>query len=146
MGYYLWSGEFWMMLWRRRSNLFLSFQEMVQAKDPPSHYLTKLRTYLDPKASRSHRVSFERLIFFIINAEIIKVQINSCARESREKWFHKNSPSQTMFGHDINLRACMFCLSVDVERRKTFDRNHHNIKKLRNSLGAVSKCDRAIVK
>lgn len=32
-------------------------QEMVQAKDPPSHYLTKLRTYLDPKASRSHRVS-----------------------------------------------------------------------------------------
>lgn len=32
-------------------------QERVQAKDPPSHYLTKLRTYLDPKASRSHRVS-----------------------------------------------------------------------------------------
>lgn len=30
-------------------------QERVQAKDPPSHYLTKLRTYLDPKASRSHR-------------------------------------------------------------------------------------------
>lgn len=35
-----------------------SFQEMVHAKDPPSHYLNKLRTYLDPKASRSHRVSF----------------------------------------------------------------------------------------
>lgn len=32
-------------------------QEMVHAKDPPSHYLIKLRTYLDPKASRSHRVS-----------------------------------------------------------------------------------------
>ena len=30
---------------------------MVHAKDPPAHYLTKLRTYLDPKASRSHRVS-----------------------------------------------------------------------------------------
>ncbi|KAK5644344.1 hypothetical protein RI129_005644 [Pyrocoelia pectoralis] len=30
-------------------------QEMVQAKDPPSYYLHKLRTYLDPKASRSHR-------------------------------------------------------------------------------------------
>lgn len=30
---------------------------MVHAKDPPSHYLNKLRTYLDPKASRSHRVS-----------------------------------------------------------------------------------------
>ncbi|XP_013116717.1 formin-like protein isoform X1 [Stomoxys calcitrans] len=37
-------------------------QEMVQAKDPPSHYLTKLRTYLDPKASRSHRLYF--LYFF----------------------------------------------------------------------------------
>ncbi|XP_017128396.1 formin-like protein isoform X3 [Drosophila elegans] len=31
-------------------------QERVQAKDPPSHYLSKLRTYLDPKASRSHRL------------------------------------------------------------------------------------------
>ncbi|XP_077281283.1 formin-like protein isoform X2 [Temnothorax americanus] len=30
-------------------------QERVQAKDPPSHYLAKLRTYLDPTASRSHR-------------------------------------------------------------------------------------------
>ncbi|CAH0555956.1 unnamed protein product [Brassicogethes aeneus] len=30
-------------------------QEMVQAKDPPSYYLNKLKTYLDPKASRSHR-------------------------------------------------------------------------------------------
>jgi hypothetical protein len=36
-------------------------QEMVHAKDPPSHYLTKLRTYLDPKASRSHRVSYYKL-------------------------------------------------------------------------------------
>ncbi|XP_055857037.1 formin-like protein isoform X2 [Episyrphus balteatus] len=33
-------------------------QEMVRAKDPPSHYLNKLRTYLDPKASRSHRIFF----------------------------------------------------------------------------------------
>ncbi|XP_051156888.1 formin-like protein isoform X1 [Leptopilina boulardi] len=38
-------------------------QERVQAKDPPSHYLTKLRTYLDPKASRSHR-SYRFLTFF----------------------------------------------------------------------------------
>jgi hypothetical protein len=28
---------------------------MVSPKDPPLHYLTKLRTYLDPRASRSHR-------------------------------------------------------------------------------------------
>nr|CAD7205277.1 unnamed protein product [Timema douglasi] len=33
------------------------FQERVQAKDPPAHYLNKLRTYLDPKASRSSRVT-----------------------------------------------------------------------------------------
>lgn len=39
-------------------------QEMVQAKDPPSHYLTKLRTYLDPKASRSHRVSHHCYFLF----------------------------------------------------------------------------------
>lgn len=32
-------------------------QEKVSAKEPPSHYLNKLRTYLDPKASRSSRVS-----------------------------------------------------------------------------------------
>lgn len=36
---------------------------MVQAKDPPSHYLNKLRTYLDPKASRSHRVSLPYAFF-----------------------------------------------------------------------------------
>ncbi|XP_066998237.1 formin-like protein [Anabrus simplex] len=30
-------------------------QERVQAKDPPAHYLNKLKTYLDPKASRSSR-------------------------------------------------------------------------------------------
>lgn len=35
----------------------IMLQERVQAKDPPSHYLNKLRTYLDPKASRSSRVS-----------------------------------------------------------------------------------------
>ena len=33
-------------------------QELVSAKDPPSHYLHKLKTYLDPKASRSSRVSY----------------------------------------------------------------------------------------
>ncbi|XP_033333224.2 formin-like protein isoform X1 [Megalopta genalis] len=38
-------------------------QERVQAKDPPSHYLAKLRTYLDPKASRSHR-TYRFLAFF----------------------------------------------------------------------------------
>lgn len=37
-------------------------QDMVQAKDAPAHYLNKLRTYLDPKASRSHRVSNKCLI------------------------------------------------------------------------------------
>ncbi|XP_052827265.1 formin-like protein 2 [Octopus bimaculoides] len=31
-------------------------QERVHAKDPPNVYLNKLRTYLDPRASRNHRV------------------------------------------------------------------------------------------
>jgi ubiquitin C-terminal hydrolase len=31
------------------------FQEKVQARDPPSTYLNKLKTYLDPKASKSSR-------------------------------------------------------------------------------------------
>ncbi|KAG5321527.1 Y2138 protein, partial [Acromyrmex heyeri] len=42
---------------------YLYLQERVQAKDPPSHYLAKLRTYLDPTASRSHR-SYRFLMFF----------------------------------------------------------------------------------
>ena len=29
----------------------------MSAKQAPAYYLNKLRTYLDPKASRSHRVS-----------------------------------------------------------------------------------------
>lgn len=39
-------------------------QDMVQAKDSPAHYLNKLRTYLDPKASRSHRVRNIRLLIY----------------------------------------------------------------------------------
>jgi len=32
-------------------------QELVQARDPPGSYLRKLQTYLDPKASKSFKVS-----------------------------------------------------------------------------------------
>ena len=39
-------------------------QERVQAKDPPHVYLDKLRTYLDPKATRSSRVSLLCLACF----------------------------------------------------------------------------------
>ncbi|XP_011705389.1 PREDICTED: formin-like protein CG32138 isoform X1 [Wasmannia auropunctata] len=42
---------------------YLYLQERVQAKDPPSHYLAKLRTYLDPTASRSHR-TYRFFMFF----------------------------------------------------------------------------------
>lgn len=49
-------------------------QEMVQAKDPPSHYLTKLRTYLDPKASRSHRVSRHLFLLQINKSLLIQLQ------------------------------------------------------------------------
>lgn len=56
---------------------YLYLQERVQAKDPPSHYLAKLRTYLDPTASRSHRVRFvlffsPTLFFRILTRSIIK--------------------------------------------------------------------------
>ena len=36
-------------------NFFIYFQEKVQARDPPSTYLNKLKTYLDPKASKSSK-------------------------------------------------------------------------------------------
>ena len=49
---------------------------MVHAKDPPSHYLTKLRTYLDPKASRSHRVRLKHLIKADNNIIVMSVLIN----------------------------------------------------------------------
>ncbi len=39
------------------SNLFsFLLQERVSAKQPPSYYLTKLRVYLDPTASKSSKV------------------------------------------------------------------------------------------
>lgn len=72
------------------------FQEMVQAKDPPSHYLTKLRTYLDPKASRSHRVSFASFI--------------DAARSSEFKLIRGPERSNAIshdVGHDTNFRARM---------------------------------------
>lgn len=48
-------------------------QDMVQAKDSPAHYLNKLKTYLDPKASRSHRVSY-------LPGTIADVGIETCNR------------------------------------------------------------------
>jgi len=46
---------------------------MVQAKDPPAHYLSRLRTYLDPKASRSSRVSeflLKQILYNYYNLQI----------------------------------------------------------------------------
>ena len=37
--------------------LLVVFQERVSAKNPPEFYLTKLRVYLDPTASRSSKVT-----------------------------------------------------------------------------------------
>lgn len=111
--------------------LKLSSQEMVQAKDPPSHYLTKLRTYLDPKASRSHRVRFDLPPLFISTThETIRVQINSCVRET-----YKNLPkSQTTFGDElmtpICVPACMFCFfsvcSMSLEGNFRYKDKHHH--------------------
>ncbi|KAK7481190.1 hypothetical protein BaRGS_00027450 [Batillaria attramentaria] len=52
-------------------------QERVHAKDPPHVYLDKLRTYLDPKATRSSRVSFFTLSiggllnFYFVNRHML---------------------------------------------------------------------------
>lgn len=42
-------------------------QDMVQAKDSPGHYLNKLKTYLDPKASRSSRVIRSQIDVYLFN-------------------------------------------------------------------------------
>lgn len=83
---------------------FLSFsQEMVQAKDPPSHYLTKLRTYLDPKASRSHRVSSFPSFLLLLLLSVPRDHHGSnyfVAHEQRKIY-------DAYVGHDINLCAYM---------------------------------------
>lgn len=53
-------------------------QDMVQAKDSPAHYLNKLRTYLDPKASRSHRVSLTPVL--IVNSLELEVHVDAHLR------------------------------------------------------------------
>ncbi len=42
------------------------FQERVSAKQPPSYYLTKLRVYLDPTASKSSKVSSCSVLSFCL--------------------------------------------------------------------------------
>lgn len=56
-----------------------NFQERVQAKDPPSHYLAKLRTYLDPKASRSHRVCCILFTFLVVYIFLVFFSLLRCA-------------------------------------------------------------------
>lgn len=73
---------------------------MVQAKDPPSHYLTKLRTYLDPKASRSHRVS---VLCFVFISVARSSGFNSI-RGPRKQISHEKFTTGDV-GHDINLHS-----------------------------------------
>ena len=49
-------------------------QELVSAKDPPAHYLDKLKTYLDPKASRSSRVTAKTRDFIFKKTLFEKLQ------------------------------------------------------------------------
>lgn len=101
-----------------------SFQERVQAKDPPSHYLAKLRTYLDPKASRSHRVccilfiSITHVCILVFsssfrsnaNWRIIRIIMNSFAIFIRF-WYSNLS----LLSHQFVAFAihCMSCLRND---------------------------------
>lgn len=70
---------------------------MVHAKDPPSYYLNKLRTYLDPKASRSHRVSYE-----LCNKT--KLFLMMCALQKR-KMVGDSTSTQVLRDLEISLRT-----------------------------------------
>ena len=61
-------------------------QEKVQARDPPSTYLNKLKTYLDPKASKSSRKTLS--LDDMISTQVLR-NLEISLRTNSIEWVHE---------------------------------------------------------
>ncbi|CAH2229887.1 jg8263 [Pararge aegeria aegeria] len=96
-------------------------QDMVQAKDAPAHYLNKLRTYLDPKASRSHRK--RKMVGDSTSTQVLR-DLEISLRTNHIEWVREFLNEQNQ-GLDVLIDYLSFRLSMmRHEQRIALARSH----------------------
>ncbi|XP_052741428.1 formin-like protein isoform X2 [Bicyclus anynana] len=96
-------------------------QDMVQAKDSPAHYLNKLRTYLDPKASRSHRK--RKMVGDSTSTQVLR-DLEISLRTNHIEWVREFLNEQNQ-GLDVLIDYLSFRLSMmRHEQRIALARSH----------------------
>ncbi|XP_023246992.1 formin-like protein CG32138 [Copidosoma floridanum] len=108
---------------------------MVQAKDSPSHYLTKLRTYLDPKASRSHR---KRKLFGESTSTQVLRDLEISLRTNHIEWVREFLDQENQ-GLDILIDYLSFRLVMMRQDQRSLESRENSEEKIQSpSKGAVT--------
>ncbi|KAG5867936.1 hypothetical protein JTB14_006741 [Gonioctena quinquepunctata] len=114
-------------------------QEMVQAKDPPSYYLNKLRTYLDPKASRSHRK--RKMVVESTSTQVLR-DLEISLRTNHIEWVREFLNEENL-GLDVLIDYLSFRLGMmRHEQRIAESRTASEEKLATNTHGSLSLADK----
>ncbi|XP_051156889.1 formin-like protein isoform X2 [Leptopilina boulardi] len=104
-------------------------QERVQAKDPPSHYLTKLRTYLDPKASRSHRK--RKIVGESTSTQVLR-DLEISLRTNHIEWVREFLDEENQ-GLDALIDYLSFRLLMMRHEQRLLEERHESEERLQSS-------------
>uniref|UniRef100_A0A336LP78 CSON009963 protein n=1 Tax=Culicoides sonorensis TaxID=179676 RepID=A0A336LP78_CULSO len=109
-------------------------QEMVHAKDPPSHYLTKMRTYLDPKASRSHRK--RKIVGESTSTQVLR-NLEISLRTNNIEWV-KDFLNEENQGLDVLIDYLSFRLSMLRNEQRIEEALTESMERMNSSNQAIS--------
>lgn len=106
-------------------------EERVQAKDPPAHYLSKLRTYLDPKASRSSRK--RKMVGDATSTQVLR-DLEISLRTNHIEWV-KEFLNDDNHGLDSLIEYLSFRLVMMRHEHRIADSKHLSEEALNTSSG-----------
>ena len=97
-------------------------QEKVQARDPPLTYLNKLKTYLDPKASKSSR---KILSLDDVNSTQVLSNLEISLRTNSIEWVHEFLSEEcqglNVLIEYLNSRLQLMRCKLAAEKEKNVD-------------------------
>ncbi|XP_030750923.1 formin-like protein isoform X2 [Sitophilus oryzae] len=108
-------------------------QEMVHAKDPPSYYLHKLRTYLDPKASRSHRK--RKMVVDSTSTQVLR-DLEISLRTNHIEWVREFLNEENN-GLDVLIDYLSFRLGMMRHEQRIADSRSTSEEKLGSTTGTT---------
>ncbi|CAH1122122.1 unnamed protein product [Ceutorhynchus assimilis] len=122
---------------------WLSCLEMVQAKDPPSYYLSKLRTYLDPKASRSHRK--RKMVVDSTSTQVLR-DLEISLRTNHIEWV-REFLNEDNSGLDVLIDYLSFRLGMMRHEQRIAESRSSSEERLNQTQSIVgSTCDKSMDK